>query len=149
MGLLSETGRTLGLRKEMVAYARENAQLPLVQRFFGALREVALDQLTAPLILLVDEIDATRNLSFSTDEFFAAVRECYNSRTLDPTYRRLTFCLLGVASPSDLIQNPLMSPFNIGRRISLQRRLPPCLGACREANLSLTASSIGQAGIPT
>src|SRR5262249_30597535 len=32
---------------------------------------------------------------------------------------RLTFCLLGVASPSDLIRDTRMTPFNIGRRIEL------------------------------
>jgi len=43
----------------------------------------------------VDEIDAVRSLPFSTDEFFAAIRECYNRRTTDPAYERLTFCRLG------------------------------------------------------
>src|SRR5207302_2126485 len=34
-------------------------------------------------------------------------------------YERLTFCLLGVATPSDLIQDARTTPFNIGRRIEL------------------------------
>src|SRR4029434_9330785 len=67
----------------------------------------------------VDEIDTVRSLPFSTDEFFAAIRECYNRRTEDPAFTRLTFCLLGVASPSDLIRDTRMTPFNIGRRIEL------------------------------
>src|SRR5262245_11534695 len=32
---------------------------------------------------------------------------------------RLTFCLLGVATPADLIRDPRTTPFNIGRRIEL------------------------------
>lgn len=32
---------------------------------------------------------------------------------------RLTFCLLGVASPTDLIRDTRMTPFNIGRRVEL------------------------------
>jgi hypothetical protein len=31
----------------------------------------------------------------------------------------LTFCLLGVAAPADLIQDVRTTPFNIGRRIEL------------------------------
>ena len=32
---------------------------------------------------------------------------------------RLTFCLLGVATPSELLRDPRTTPFNIGRRIDL------------------------------
>ena len=35
-------------------------------------------------------------------------------------FKRLTFCLLGVATPSDLIQDTRISPFNIGWRIELR-----------------------------
>src|SRR5262249_36247309 len=66
-----------------------------------------------------DEIDAVRSLPFSTDELFAAIRDCYNRRTRDPEYERLTFCLLGVASPTDLIRDVQITPFNIGQRIEL------------------------------
>src|SRR5205814_10259166 len=58
-------------------------------------------------------------LPFSTDEFFAAIRACYNRRSEDPSFERLTFCLLGVAAPSDLICDVRLTPFNIGRRIEL------------------------------
>src|SRR5262249_41144160 len=47
------------------------------------------------------------------------LRECYNRRTQEPRFERLTFCLLGVASPSELIHDTRMTPFNIGRRIEL------------------------------
>jgi WD40 repeat protein len=72
-----------------------------------------------PLVIAIDEIDAVRSLPFSTDEFFAAIRDCYNRRAQDPEFQRLTFCLLGVATPSDLIQDMRTTPFNIGRRIEL------------------------------
>src|SRR5204863_86491 len=42
-----------------------------------------------------------------------------NRRTEAPEFRRLTFCLLGVATPSDLIRDTRTTPFNIGRRIDL------------------------------
>src|SRR5205807_8109723 len=71
------------------------------------------------LVIFVDEIDVVRSLPFSADEFFAAIRECYNRRSQNPAFERLTFCLLGVATPSDLIQDVRMTPFNIGARIEL------------------------------
>src|SRR5437867_3385491 len=76
-------------------------------------------RIAGPVVLFIDEIDAVRSLPFSTDEFFAAIRECYNRRSQDPAFERLTFCLLGVATPSDLIQDTRTTPFNIGHRIEL------------------------------
>src|SRR4029434_3634128 len=71
------------------------------------------------IVIFVDEIDTVRSLPFSTDEFFAGIREFYNRRTEDEELERLTFCLLGVALPSDLIRDTRTTPFNIGRRIEL------------------------------
>src|SRR5207253_7003962 len=90
-----------------------------LQRWTRALREVVLTRSSEPVVLFLDEIDAVRSLPFSTDEFFAAIRECYNRRTQDPAFERLTFCLLGVATPSDLIQDTRTTPFNIGTRSDL------------------------------
>jgi hypothetical protein len=74
---------------------------------------------TERLVVFVDEIDAVHSLPFSADEFLAAIRECYTRRAEEPEFHRLTFCLLGVATPSDLIRDVRMTPFNIGRRIEL------------------------------
>src|SRR5262249_205189 len=71
------------------------------------------------LVIFVDEIDAVRSTPFSTDEFFAGIRECYNRRTHDPGYQLGTSCVLGAAPPSDLVKDPRTPPFNIGRRIEL------------------------------
>jgi hypothetical protein len=75
---------------------------------------------TGQLVIFVDEIDVVRSLPFSTDEFFAAIRQCYTGRAEDTELQRLTFCLLGVATPSDLIKDVRMTPFNIARRIELR-----------------------------
>src|SRR5262249_15790495 len=85
-----------------------------------------------------DEIDSVRSLPFSTDEFFAAIRECYNRRSQEAEFGRLAFCLLGVATPSDLIQDVRTTPFNIGRRLeltdfSLAEAAPLAAGLGRDA----------------
>jgi hypothetical protein len=66
----------------------------------------------------VDEIDTTLSLDF-TDDFYAAVRFLYVARSTDAELKRLSFVLIGVATPSDLIRDPKRTPFNIGQRVEL------------------------------
>jgi hypothetical protein len=119
MGLLGRMGSQLDLEDELEDFWEENRVLGPLQRWMRAIREVVLVKLTAPLVIFIDEIDATRSLPFTTDEFFAGIRELYNERSETPELNRLTFCLLGVATPSDLIQDTRTTPFNIGQRIDL------------------------------
>src|SRR5262249_7412390 len=119
-GLVGELGRALDLRSEMLAYWKAQDQVGPMLRLFGAIREVALERISGPIVVFLDEIDATRSLAFSADEFFAGIRECFNRRVQDSPYQRLTFCLLGVAVPSDLIVDARTTPFNIGERIYLR-----------------------------
>lgn len=120
-GLLIMLGEQLRLEDECENFWLEHANLGPLQRFFATIKEVVLPAIgTKSLIIFVDEIDSVRSLPFSADEFFAGIRECYNRRVQDPVYNRLTFCLLGVALPADLIQDTRVSPFNIGRRVMLK-----------------------------
>jgi TolB-like protein/Tfp pilus assembly protein PilF len=118
-GLIVNMGRQLKLEDELDDYWLNNRRLSPVQRFFHAIREVAMRGHPEPLVIFIDEIDTVRSLTFSTDEFFAALRECYNCRAEELILNQLTFCLLGVATPSDLIRDSRTTPFNIGRRIEL------------------------------
>lgn len=118
-GLAVGIGRQLRLEDEMEDFWLDHKRLSPVQRLFTALREVVLKIQSRSVVLFVDELDTVRSLPFPTDEFFAAIRECYNRRAGEPEFSRLTFCLLGVATPSDLIRDPRVTPFNIGRRIDL------------------------------
>jgi len=118
-GMLSEMGQQLQLEGELLAFWRGRLELGPLQRWLRALREVVLPRYPGSVVIFVDEIDAVRSLPFSTDEFFAAIREVYNRRTQDEELARLSFCLLGVATPSDLIRDTRTTPFNIGQRIEL------------------------------
>jgi WD40 repeat protein/Flp pilus assembly protein TadD len=118
-GLLAGIGRQLRLEDELEQFWDKHARLSPVQRLFAAIRDVALARRTGRFVVFIDELDVVRSLPFKTDEFFAAIRSCYNRRTEDAEFNRLTFCLLGVATPSDLIQDTRITPFNIGRRIEL------------------------------
>ncbi|PSN15636.1 PAS domain S-box protein [filamentous cyanobacterium CCT1] len=99
---------------------QERESLPLVQRLNQLVEEVLLPATgDAPVYILVDEIDGLLSLDFSTDDFFAWMRSCYNLRAHDPRYRRLTFAIFGVATPADLIADKQRTPFNVGQAISL------------------------------
>jgi hypothetical protein len=90
-----------------------------VHRWYRFIRNELLDRVAGPIVVFIDEVDSVLALSFVTDDFFASIRSAYNLRADDPEYGRLTFCLLGVAAPADLIQNSVRTPFNIGREIRL------------------------------
>lgn len=98
---------------------RERELLPPVQRLSEFIEGVLLREICQNIVIFVDEIDSVLRLKFKIDEFFAFIRACYNKRAILPEYKRLTFALLGVASPSDLIQDKNRTPFNIGRAIPL------------------------------
>ncbi len=69
-------------------------------------------------MIFVDEIDTTLSLDF-TDDFFAAIRFLYVARATQPEFRRLSFVLIGVATPGDLIRDAKRTPFNVGKRVDL------------------------------
>ena len=118
-GLLGRLGRQLEVEEELEERWQRGEGIGPLQRWVDTIGEVLLTKFTGPIVLFVDEIDAVRSLPFSADEFFAAIRACYNQRAEDPEFNRLTFCLLGVATPAELIKDTRISPFNIGHRIEL------------------------------
>jgi WD40 repeat protein len=120
-GLLVRLGSDLDLEDELDDFwtSDEQSRVGPMQRFMLALRKIVLPAKAGKIAIFIDEIDAVRSLPFSSDEFFAGIREFYNGRVHDPELNRLAFCLLGVAQPSDLISNVYITPFNIGHRIEL------------------------------
>ncbi|MEO0844302.1 MAG: AAA-like domain-containing protein [Cyanobacteria bacterium J06643_5] len=81
--------------------------------------EVLLVKIQKPIVIFVDEIDKVLSQDFSLDDFFALIRFFQNQRVDNPIFERLTFALLGVATPSDLITDKTQTPFNIGEAIEL------------------------------
>ena len=99
---------------------REQEDIPVLQRLNLFISDVILEQFpTEELFIFIDEIDSILSLPFSVDDFFALIRFCYNQRTINPAYKRITFAIFGVAAPSDLIKNKKRTPFNIGKSIEL------------------------------
>jgi ABC-type branched-subunit amino acid transport system substrate-binding protein len=98
---------------------RERELLSPVQCLSEFIEEVLLVKIPQNIVIFIDEVDSVLGLDFSIDDFFALIRACYNQRVDKPDYKRVTFVLLGVATPSDFIQDKNRTPFNIGRAIEV------------------------------
>ncbi len=116
-GLLTKAFR---LEISLVQWWRDREQLSLINRINEFIEAVLLTQIAEPIVLFIDEIDSVLSLPFSTDDFFALIRACYNRRADHPMYQRLTFALFGVATPTELIADTTRTPFNIGKAIALR-----------------------------
>lgn len=120
-GLVWELVSQLGLGFTLNTFDiwwEERHLLSPVQRFGEFLETVLLSEVSGSIVIFIDEIDSVLRLEFK-DDFFGVIRACYNKRADNPEYNRLTFALMGVAAPSDLIQNKQRTPFNIGQAVRL------------------------------
>jgi WD40 repeat protein len=116
--IADDIAQSLGL-PNLDLFWTTHQHLTPVHRWYRFIRNELLDRVAGPVVVFIDEVDSVLALSFATDDFFASIRSAYNLRADDPEYCRLTFCLLGVAAPADLIQNSVRTPFNIGKEIRL------------------------------
>jgi hypothetical protein len=128
-GIAFELGRRFGLLKRvnLKAWWQEREDVSAVQRLGEFIEEVLLLEVgivdgspPKPIAIFIDEIDSVLGLNFAVNDFFALIRSCYNQRGFNSLYRRLTFAFFGVVTPSDLITDHQITPFNIGHSIQLE-----------------------------
>jgi len=118
-GVVQRLIASLEIKVNLRSWWRERDHLSPVQRFCEFIEFVLLKEVPQKIVIFVDEIDSILSLSFSIDDFFAVIRQCYNYRADRAEYQRLTFALIGVATPADLISDRLRTPFNIGQAVEL------------------------------
>jgi PAS domain S-box-containing protein len=99
---------------------RDRDFLSPVQRLGEFFHDILLTHISEKIVIFIDEIDSVINLDFEIDDFFVLLRAFYNKRADHADYQRLTFTLLGVATPSQLTQDKVRTPFNIGQAIPLK-----------------------------
>ncbi|MFG6093927.1 AAA-like domain-containing protein [Leptothoe sp. ISB3NOV94-8A] len=121
-------------------WLKERDFIAPVERLADFIETVLLPAIEQPIVIFIDEIDSTLGLPF-TDDFFALIRVCFNKRPQNSAYQRLTFALLGVAAPSELIGDAKRTPFNVGESIDLKGFTP-------EEALPLVAGLQGKAEQP-
>jgi hypothetical protein len=122
-GIMRIISAQLGLNNQQFNlrhWLSERKDISAVQKFDEFIDEIALSFISQDIVIFLDEIDTIASLPFSSDDFINLIRGFYNRRSNDYKYRRLTFCLLGAARPSDLIRDKRRTPFNIGYFISLE-----------------------------
>jgi hypothetical protein len=103
---------------DVLTYWAQNSHLTPTQRFTRFVQDVLLVEIGTKIVVFVDEIDITLNLPFKND-FFAAIRYLYEARFSNPDLLRISFVLVGTATPTELINDPKRTPFNIGQRVDL------------------------------
>lgn len=118
LGILYQINDTLRFKTDIFSWWNDHDQLGPTQRLTNFFRDVLLKEIKENVVLFFDEIDSTLSISFA-DDFFAALRAVYNARSTTPEFRRLSFVLVGVATPSDLITDRKRTPFNLGHRVEL------------------------------
>ncbi|MCP4698033.1 MAG: hypothetical protein GY862_14440 [Gammaproteobacteria bacterium] len=116
--VLDQLERGLKLKTDALDWWDEHDRLGATQRFLRFLEEVVLAECPGNIVIFFDEIDSVLNLPFA-DDFFTTLRAFYNARAMHPDFKRLSFVLLGVATPSDFIKERTRTPFNIGTAIPL------------------------------
>lgn len=118
-GLVGEIARQLRLQFDPQGFWREDANSGTnTQQFIRFFREEVAGQIDAPVVICLDEIDSTLKLPF-TDDLFTALRSMYNERAIVPAYQRIAFCLVGVATPDELIKDRRTTPYNVGKTLWL------------------------------
>jgi len=118
LGLLTEIEEQLDLTTDLLDWWEKQSHLGMAQRLTRFFKEVVLLEIDSPIVVFIDEIDTTLSLDF-TDDFFIALRYFYTNRAQNPEFKRLSFVLIGVATPADLIRDPQRTPFNVGQQVDL------------------------------
>jgi hypothetical protein len=118
-GLLQDIVRQGRFQVDVGAWWQACAAFTPNQRLIQFFRDEIITKVSSRVVIFLDEIDSTRRLPY-TDDFFVAIRSIYNDRASEPAYKRLTFCLVGVATPNELIKDSHTTPYNVGKTIELQ-----------------------------
>jgi hypothetical protein len=119
IGLLSKVVRGLRLKLDLKTWWIESDTDTINQRLLCFFRDIVGNKIDEPLVVFLDEIDSTLKLSY-TDDLFTAIRGMYNERPIVEGYRRITFCLLGVATPNELIKDRRTTAYNVGTTLELR-----------------------------
>ena len=118
--LIDDLARELELGLDLAAFWARSESKANGQVFMDFFRLV-LEKSAGQCVVVLDEIDSTlesAKLGY-TDDLFTAIRSMYTIRPREAVFKRLSFCLVGVATPNELIKARRTTPYNIGRTLWL------------------------------
>ena len=99
-GFISHLARELNLDIDLQHWWYKHSLIHPSLRLSKFVEELLL-QVKQDIVIFVDEIDSLINFSFK-DDLMAFIRSCYDKRTEQTAYNRLTFALLGTATIEEL-----------------------------------------------
>jgi WD40 repeat protein len=117
-GLLDRLCRSLGKKMVVGDWWRDAPVGTPNQKLLRFFRDV----ISTPehhTYIFFDEIDSTLKLPYA-DDLFVALRTLYNERASEPAYADLTFCLIGVVTPDELIKERRTTSYNVGVTVELR-----------------------------
>jgi hypothetical protein len=119
LGLLGKIARDLKLDLDLQPWWEAQKGKTNNQRLLSFFRDVVGGAISGPVVIFLDEIDSTLKLAY-TDDLFTALRGMYNERGVVEAYGRVSFCLLGVATPNELIKERRTTAYNVGETRELR-----------------------------
>jgi len=117
-GLAYRIARDLRLKVDLQAWWRAKENLPNPERLVEFFWEVVLANTTAPVAVFFDDLETLVGLPYGS-EFLNSLRACHDRRATEPDFLRLTFALLGVATPGQLQPDPSSGLFQVSNAIQL------------------------------
>jgi WD40 repeat protein len=109
-------------RVDFRSWWRERRELSrtAVDGFGDFIDQILLPSILGPIVIFVEEVDLLLSLEgIDTDGFFGCLQALHERRAEHPAYKRLCFCLLGSATPYQLIRKQRGSGFSMGHPIAM------------------------------
>ncbi|MCL1474145.1 AAA-like domain-containing protein [Argonema antarcticum] len=111
-GFLNYLARALSLPINIKEWWEQHSNISTTERLIQFVEDELLNKLKNKIVIFIDEFDSISDLEFK-DDFFVFICQCYNKRADNSEYQRLSFVLLGVLTPNELIKHKIRNPFNI------------------------------------
>ncbi len=117
-GLAYRIARDLRIKVDLQAWWRAKENLPNPERLVEFFWEIVLANTTAPIVVMFDDLETLVGLPYGS-EFLNSLRACHDRRATEPDFLRLSFVLLGVATPDQLQPDPSAGIFQVSNGIVL------------------------------
>ncbi len=130
--------RDLRIKSDMQGWWADHSGLTNQQRLVEFFFEVVLASSENRYVVFVDRLEAMVGHPLA-QEFLNVIRSCYDMRSTEPEFQRLTFCMLGSGTPDELVKNVQDSPFGVS--------VPVALDDFRRNELSSLLEGLGSDGV--
>jgi WD40 repeat protein len=115
--------RELRIRVDLQSWWQDRTLLPNERRLLEFFQDVVLARTDVPVTIFFDAVEQAIELPFSR-ELYVALHGSLMRRASDPEFARLSFVVLGAATPEQLCPDTAVSPFVSGVPVALRDFTP-------------------------